>query len=342
MPSYTLAEVARLVGGELVGDAARRIDGVNGLESATDTQLSFLLGPKLRPAAGASKAAGILVRAKEDLPHAQIVVPQVRTALARVAALFLVGREREPAGFHPTSVVSGDAVLGEGAGVGPFCRVGRGVRIGRNSSIAERCSLGDGVVLGDDVMLHPGVTIYPGCRIGSRVEIHTGAVIGVDGYSIVLGEGVPEKVPSLGTVEIQDDVEIFSNVTIARGAFDRTVIGRWSKIDCLCHIGHNCRFGQGVIVAAFGGVSGSVEVGDGAILGGMVGVVDHVKIGKGAQIGAGSGIEHNVGDGEQMWGRPAKPIKQELKLQAVLKRLPEAWRTLQKVIKREEAGSGEA
>jgi UDP-3-O-[3-hydroxymyristoyl] glucosamine N-acyltransferase len=232
-------------------------------------------------------------------------------------------------------------VLGAGAGVGPFCRLGRGVRIGRNTSIAERCSLGDGVTVGDEVTLHPGVTLYPGCRVGNRVEIHSGAVIGVDGYSIVLGEGVPEKVPSLGTVEIEDDVEIFANVTIARAAFDRTVIGRWSKVDCLCHVAHNCRLGQGVIVAAFGGLSGSVEVGDGAILAGGVGVVDHVRIGKGARIGAGSGIEHSVPDGEQMWGRPAKPAKLELRLQAVLKRLPDAWRTLQKLVKREESAAGE-
>lgn len=335
MPTVPLHEIARLVGGELHGNADLAIAGVTGLEAAQAHHISFFLGARHREAAAKSRAGALLVQAREALPQAQVVVPNVRAALVRVAGMFHLGREREPEGIHPTAIVAGDATLGEGAGIGPFCRVGAGARIGARASIAERCSIGAGAEIGDGATLHPGVTIYPGCRVGRRVEIHTGAVIGVDGYSIALGDGVPEKIPSLGTVEIEDDVEIFANATIARAAFDRTVVGRHSKIDCLCHIAHNCVLGQGVILAGLGGLSGSVQVGDGAILAGGVGIVDHIKIGKGARVGAGSGIERDVADGEEVWGHPAKPARQEMRLQAILRKLPEAWRTISKLVKRE-------
>ncbi len=341
MRALKLHEVARQAGGELHGDGEGSIDGVTSLELAGATHLSFLLDARHRDAATGTKAAALLVKARDPgLPQAQVVVANVRVALARVAALFHLGRAREPEGIHPMAIVASDATLGAGAGIGPWCRVGRGARIGARCSIAERCSIGDGVVLGDDVTLHPGVTIYPGGRVGHRVEIHTGAVIGVDGYSIALGDGMPEKIPSLGTVEIDDDVEIFANVTIARGTFEATRIGRATKIDCLTHVAHNCKLGRGVIIAAFGGLSGSVEIGDGAILAGRVSVRDHVKIGKGAQIGGASGIERDIPDGAAVWGLPAKPVRKEIRLQAILEKLPEMWRSILKAARREEEAKG--
>lgn len=342
MPDHTLGAIAASVGGVLHGAPEPRIRGIASLEAAGPDQISFFQGSAAhRETARTSRAAALLVGRVEELPQAQIVVRDVRRALAGIAALFHLGRRHEPAGVHTQAVIGPDSQVGEGAGVGPFTRIGSQVRIGRRTSIAERCSIGDGCTVGDDVVLHPGVTIYPGCTVGDRVEIHSGAVIGVDGYSIALGEGVPVKIPSLGTVVVADDVEIFANVTIARAALDQTVIGRHTKLDCLCHVAHNCQLGQGVIIAAFGGLSGSVKVGDGAILAGGIGAVDHISIGKGARIGAGSGLERDVAAGEEVWGHPAKPAKLEMRLQAILRKLPEIWRPLMRLVKREEqAGSG--
>ena len=339
MPSFTLGEIAGWIGGRVVGDAGLVIEGINSLEGANERELSFLYDERFRPEAGRSRAAAIVARFSEGFSKPILVVNDVKAALARIAERFVPQRPARDAGIHPASVIAADVTVGEGTAIGPFTVVEEGVRIGPRCRISERCSLGAGSMVGDDVTLHPGVTIYPGTRIGNRVEIHSGAVIGVDGFSIAIGERLPQKVPSLGWVDLEDDVEVFANVTIARAAFGETRIGRGTKVDCLSHVAHNCVVGPGCVFAAYAKLSGSVEVGEGVIFGGDVGVVDHIRIGSRVRVGASSALHESVEEGAELWGRPARPLKTELRLQAILRRLPDVWRAISRFAKGE-GGAG--
>ncbi len=346
MAGLTLAEVAAIVEGKVVGDPSRRVEGLNSLEDASPRDISFLGEPTRVAQAVASRAGALLMREIHDTGKPAILVGNVRRAVARLAPHFHVTRKRERPGAHPYAVLGERVVLGDGVGIGPFTRVDDECIIGRGTSIAERCSIGSGTRIGEDVVIHPGVTVYPGTQIGNRAEIHAGAVIGVDGFSIALGDGPndpdPDKIPSLGAVQIADDVEIFANVTIARGSFGKTMIGRGTKVDCLSHIAHNCRIGPACVFAAFAKLSGSVEVGEGVVFGGDVGAIDHIQIGPHVRVGASSALHDSVPAGAEIWGRPARPLRTELRLQAILKRLPDLWGALARAARgRREGEAGE-
>ncbi|PYX13027.1 MAG: UDP-3-O-(3-hydroxymyristoyl)glucosamine N-acyltransferase, partial [Acidobacteria bacterium] len=204
--------------------------------------------------------------------------------------------------------------------------IGEGVQIGSGSSIGAGSVIGAKVIIGNDCELHPNVTIYPGTRLGNRVVIQAGAVLGSDGFGYVRDKetGHYEKFPQIGRLEIEDDVEIGANSTIDRGALDVTRIGRGTKIDNLVHVGHNVQIGEDVVIAAQTGLSGSAVVQNNVVIGGQVGIADHVRIEEGAILGAQSGIPSNKiirGKGIVFWGTPARPIREYLKELAVLARL---------------------
>ncbi len=204
--------------------------------------------------------------------------------------------------------------------------IGQGVEIGSGTSIGAGSVIGANVIVGNDCELHPNVTIYPGTRLGNRVVIQAGAVLGSDGFGYVCDKetGHYEKFPQIGRLEIEDDVEIGANSTIDRGALDVTRIGRGTKIDNLVHVGHNAQIGEDVVIAAQTGLSGSAVVQNNVVIGGQVGIADHVRIEEGAILGAQSGIPSNKiirGKGIVFWGTPARPIREYLKELAVLARL---------------------
>lgn len=328
---HSLREIADAIGAEVVpGSAKLEVNGVASLVSAGAHDLAFIEDAKLLDEAMASNAGAIIGPAGLSLNGAQkpfLLVAAPRLAFARAAALLAEPAETS-LGVHSTAIVHPDAKLGLGVGVGPHSVIGKGAVIGARTRIGANVNIGAAVMLGTGCQIAANVTIYPKTRLGDRVVVHAGAVLGSDGFGFVRDAktGTYEKFPQLGTLEIGDDVEIGANCTIDRGALDATVIGRGVKLDNLVHIGHNVRIGENVVIAAQTGVSGSSVIGDNAIIGGQVGIADHVTIDAGAILGAQSGVPSGKvirGAGVVFWGTPARPLKQHLKELATLAKLAE-------------------
>jgi UDP-3-O-[3-hydroxymyristoyl] glucosamine N-acyltransferase len=324
----SLKEVAEFLGIPLIGDGEVEVTGIASLQSATSGDVVFVEDAMHLEEAMASSAtaliAGEFARVQTGCKPL-LIVPQPRLAFARVAA-WLGSAPIESAGRHPTAVIDPSAQLGEHVTIEERAVIRGQVRIGKNSRIGAGCVIGPDVKIGSDCRLYPNVTVYPRAALGNRVVVHAGAVLGSDGFGFVFDSrtGRYEKFPQIGTLEIEDDVEIGANSTIDRGALDGTRIRRGSKIDNLVHVGHNVDIGEDVVIAAQTGVSGSAVVESNVIVGGQVGIADHVRIEAGTILGAQSGIPSNKvirGKGVIFWGTPARPIKEYLKELAVLARL---------------------
>jgi UDP-3-O-[3-hydroxymyristoyl] glucosamine N-acyltransferase len=317
-------EIARLLEGKLKGDGKREITGIAGLENSGVKDVTFAEGVAPLRRAARSAAGCVLVPEGSSLPGlTTIAVKHPKLALIRAAEALLPKTPHKP-GVHPSAVVSSSARVASDAAVGARAVIEDEVEIGAGTSIGAGVFLGRGSVIGVDCILHPGVSIYPGMRIGNRVVIHSGTVIGSDGFGYVFAEGRHQKFPQLGQVIVEDDVEIGSNATIDRGALENTVIGQGTKIDNLVQIGHNVRVGRHCVIAAQTGVAGSSEIGDYVVMGGQVGVGNAVRIEDQAIIGAQAGIPTGkiVRRGLTMWGTPARPLAEFKKTYAELTNLP--------------------
>ena len=326
MPDLSVSEIAALVGGEVQGDATRRIAGVAALDAAGPGHLSFVANPRYLRYLVASSAGAVLVARGLDaeLPAgaAAIRVDDPHAALALVLPV-LYPEPTEPPGVHPTAVVGEGTEIGEGASVGAYAVIGRGVFIGARARIGPQTVVGDGCRVGADSTLHAHVTLYRGVTVGERCAVHSGTRLGADGFGYAFVDGAHRKVPQVGGCVIEDDVEIGANVTIDRGSVGDTVVGRGTKIDNLVMIGHNCRIGRHVIVVSQVGISGSTTVGDYAVLGGQAGVQGHITIGAGAKVGGQAGVIGDVAAGETVSGYPARPHREAMRVSALLFRLPE-------------------
>jgi UDP-3-O-[3-hydroxymyristoyl] glucosamine N-acyltransferase len=323
-----LKEVANFLGVPLVGDGEAEVTGIASLQSAKPGDVVFVEDGKNLDKALASQAtaviAGEFARAKTSRKPL-LIAPQPRLAFARVAA-WLASTTVASSSTHPSALVDSSASLAKSVTIEEHAVIRDQVHIGENSRVGAGCVVGPDVRIGRDCRLYPSVTVYPGTTLGDRVVIHAGAVLGSDGFGYVRDSksGRYEKFPQMGTLEIEDDVEIGANSTIDRGALDVTRIRRGTKIDNLVHVGHNVDIGEDVVIAAQTGLSGSAVVENDVIIGGQVGIADHVRIEAGAILGAQSGIPSNKvirGKGIVFWGTPARPIKEYLKELAVLARL---------------------
>jgi UDP-3-O-[3-hydroxymyristoyl] glucosamine N-acyltransferase len=303
-------------------DGALEISGVAPLESAARHDLAFVGNRKAAATAAESRAGCLLVA--NDFPKGRtlIRVADPRAAFARAIGLLYPKRPITP-GVHPTAVISALAQIAKSAAVGPHVTIDDGVHIGERSSIGPGCSIGPDVSIGEDCILHANVTIYGQVKIGNHAILHSGCVLGADGFGFVRSGGHYEKFPQIGRVEIGDDVEIGANSCIDRAALGVTSIGAGSKLDNLVHIAHNCRIGRNVVIAAQTGLSGGVIVEDDAVIGGQVGIGDKARIESGAVLGSGSGILTSkiVRKGQVVWGTPARPLKLYLEQLAALSRL---------------------
>jgi UDP-3-O-[3-hydroxymyristoyl] glucosamine N-acyltransferase len=319
----TTEEIAKLIGGQVVGDASAVLKNFTTIENAQAGDLTFAENEEFFSRAEQSAATAIIAdnrfsSAKKTLIH----VPNARVAFAKAMALFFPD-QKFPAGIHPTAVVASTAKIDSTAHVGPHCVIGERVSIGARAVLQAGNYVGDDSKLGEDVNLFPNVTVYSRGVIGNRVRIHANSVIGSDGFGYVQDGSVHLKIPQIGNVLIGDDVEIGAGVTIDRGALVSTTIGKGTKIDNLVQIAHNVQVGEGCLLIAQVGIAGSSKLGNQVILAGQVGVGGHLKIGNNVIVGAKSGVMHDIPDGQKWMWIPAQPDRDVKRQLIAMQRLPE-------------------
>jgi UDP-3-O-[3-hydroxymyristoyl] glucosamine N-acyltransferase len=332
---YTVDAIAKHVRGRVIGDGTTRIRAINTLEAAQPGELSFVDGPKRLADALASKASALIVPDGVTSLNGKPGISVANPKLAFALALSLFHPEPAPAGtVHPTAVVGERVQLGAGVTIRAHAVIGSDVAIGRGTVLEAGVVVAEHSVIGEQSWLGPNVVVYRQTRIGNRVRIHGNSTIGGDGFGYVFHEGQHVKVPQVGNVVIEDDVELGCNVCVDRATIGSTIIGRGTKIDNQVQIAHNDRIGQHVIIAGQSGLSGSVTVGDYAVLGGRIGVADHIDIGAGAQAGLCSVITKSVPPKQVVFGYPARPADEAKRQLAALARLPEILRRLVRLEKR--------
>lgn len=323
----SLKEIALVVKGEVIGDGTVLLSGISSISSATPVDLVFVERNQKLPEALHSLAGAVIV---SGIPNERSIKPllvcaQPRLAFAQAATFLAPGAECR-AMVHETAIVHETAMMGRNVTLEAYVTIGENTAIGDGTRISTGSHIGAGVKIGQGCDLASNVTVYPGVRIGDRVRVKGGAVLGSDGFGFVRDNetGRYLKFPQVGQLEIGDDVEIGANCTIDRGALDVTRIGRGTKIDNLVHVGHNVQIGEDVVIAAQTGLSGSAVLETGVVVGGQVGIADHVRVEAGAILGAQCGVPSKKvirGKGVVFWGTPARPISEYLKELAVLARM---------------------
>jgi UDP-3-O-[3-hydroxymyristoyl] glucosamine N-acyltransferase len=331
---YTAAEIARLLGAELLGDASLVLKGFAPADRAQPGDLTFAENESYFARAEQSAASAIIVDGPATSSRKTLIrVPNARIAFAKVLPLFFP----EPAfaaGIHATAIVPASAQVDPTAHIGPYCIVGEKVRIGPRSVLQGLNYVGADCLLGEDVNLFPNVTLYPRTEVGNRVRIHSGTVVGSDGFGYVLDNGIHRKVPQIGNVIICDDVELGANVTVDRGALGPTIVGQGTKVDNLVQIAHNVTVGEHCIIVSQVGIAGSTKLGNYVVLGGQAGIAGHLKIGNRVSVAAQSGVMNNIPDGEKWIWAPAQPDRQAKRQMIALQQLPELFRRVKELEKK--------
>ncbi len=331
----TAAELAEFLGAKLVGDGQVVVSGVAMPEIAGPKDLIYVESPRYQMRAENSAAKCLLAPIGLSLEgKTTLAVENPKLAFAKAAAR-LLSNPAPPPGIHTTAIVAPSARLGPNVFVGPYVVIEDEVEIGEGSIVEAFCFLGVGSAIGEKCRLHPRVTLYPGAKLGTSVELHSGAVIGSDGFGYVFGEGRHWKFPQIGSVEVEDNVEIGANTTIDRGSLGVTKIAADVKIDNLVQIAHNVHIGEHSIVAAQTGISGSSSLGKGVILAGQVGLGERANLEDGVIVGGQSGVltGKSIPRGQTVWGTPARPLEKFKKQYAALSRLPELIERVEKLEK---------
>ena len=339
MKAFTLQELARLTGGRIIGDPRTKITHAAPIEQAGEGAISFLANPKYARYLESTRAFAVIVSPQVSrAPVALLQVQNPYAAFAKVLAR-LHPPSRPAAGIHPSAVIAEDVRLGADIYIGPQVVLERGCEIGDRTYIHAGSCIGENCRIGADCLLYANVTIYREVQIGNKVSIHSGSVIGSDGFGYVFAEGKQQKVPQVGTVIIEDGVEIGANVTIDRGTLGATRIAGNVKIDNLVQIAHNVLIGENSIIVAQAGISGSTKLGKRVILGGKAGVVGHIELADDTKVAANTGVTKSTAPGAILAGFAGIPHQEWRKSQAALRRLPrllEKIRRLEKEIKRRE------
>lgn len=342
-PALTLGAVAEHVGGSLVGAPDVSVTGVAGIDEAGPTELTFVSNARYRGALGSTRAAGVLVATDLECPEgvALIRVADPYTAMMRVLLLFDPGPPPVAPGVHPTALVDETAELGADTAVGPFAIIEAGARVGRGTRISAHSIVGENAVLGENCYLYPRTYVGRRCILGNRIILYTGAVIGSDGFGYAPTGGQYFKIPQLGIVVLEDDVEVGANACVDRSTMGRTLIGRGTKLDNLVQIAHNVTIGEWGVIAGLTGVAGSTHIGKRVRLGGQVGIVGHLRLGDDVSAGAQTGIIGSVPDGVTLSGYPGRPHIETMRSAANLKKVPdliERVKALEARVRKEEEG----
>ena len=326
--TLTTAEIAKLLAGEVLGDANATLTGFASADTAKLGDLTFAETDEFFAAAENSAATAIIAgKNSSSTRNIVIRVENPRIAFAKALAVFFP-EPKFASGVHSSAVVAASAQIDPTAHIGPHCTIGERVKIGANVVLQSGNFIGDDSVLGDETNLFPNVTIYSRTQIGKRVRIHSGTVIGSDGFGYVFDSGFHRKVPQVGNVVIGDNVEIGSNSSVDRAALGSTVIGKGTKIDNLVQVAHNVEIGEHCILCAQVGIAGSAKVGNYVVMAGQVGIAGHLKIGNQVTVGSKSGVMHNIPDGEQWLGAPAQPDKQAKRIMIAMQRLPDLFKKI--------------
>jgi UDP-3-O-[3-hydroxymyristoyl] glucosamine N-acyltransferase len=341
----TIAELAAHVDGDLLGDGSIHVQSVADLATAGAGEIAYVESEKFIELALSSQASCLIVPpefveavrkliVEREFGPALIEVPKPKLAFALIAALLHPPKRHDPS-VDPSAVIAESANVDLTVFVGPNVSIGERSRIAGGTQIEAGVFVGDGVTVGHDCVLHPGVVLYDGVTLGDRVILHAGVVIGADGFGYIRDDSAHHKFPQLGTVLIEDDVELGAHTCVDRAALGQTRIGRGTKIDNLVHIGHNCDIGERVVIAAQTGISGSVTIEDDVVIGGQVGFGDHIRVLSGAVIGSKAGVlPGKIVRPGVWWGIPIQPLDEYKRLNAHLGRLPQLREELKELRKR--------
>lgn len=320
---YRLAEICDIVQGELVGDPDTIITGISGIKEAEEGDITFLANSRYLPLVDTTKASAIIVSGDIASVKPLVKIDNPSAAFVKVVDLILGDKFKYPQGIDPNSFIDKTARVSPSTFVGPQVVVEAEAQIGEDTVICAGSFIGRQTKIGKNCLIYPNVTIREKTEIANNVIIHSGAVIGSDGFGFTEIEGVCKKIPQIGIVFIEDDVEIGANATIDRARFDKTIIGKGTKIDNLVQIAHNVKVGKNCLIIAQAGVSGSTVIEDGVILAGQAGIVGHIRIGEKAIVAAQAGVTKSVQARTKVSGYPAKPHKVAARINAYLQRLPE-------------------
>ena len=331
----TLADLQAKVGGRIIGDGSIAITRVATVDDAGADALTFATEEKYLAAAFASNAAAVLVDDSvpvggETLPKPVLIVENARAALATFLAALKRPRPRGPF-RHATAVVEDGAIVGDDVYIGAHAYIGGGAQIGARSVLGAGAYVGADTRIGEDTWLHPHAIVHEGCVVGNRVVLHSGCVIGSEGFGWAFLEGHLERIPQVGNVVLDDEVEIGANTCVDRAQTGSTYIGRGTKIDNLVQIGHNCRIGMHCAIASQTGMAGSTTVGDFVKMAGQVGISGHLHVGSGSTIAGQSGIWGDVKEGATVSGNPARDHREWMRAEVMVRRLPKLVARVEKL-----------
>lgn len=334
---FTAKQIAELIQGRVEGKEDAKVSDFAKIEEGKPGAISFLANPKYNHYIYETKSSVVLVN--DDTVFEQPVEPtliRVPNAYEAVAKLLQIYQAMQPkkSGIDSLAYIDAEAKVADDCYVGAFAYVGKGVKIGKGCQIYPHAYIGDGVVLGEGCQIYPKVTIYHGCRLGNNVTIHAGSVIGADGFGFAPNTDGYEKIPQIGIVVIEDNVEIGANTCVDRSTMGQTLIHKGVKLDNLIQVAHNVEIGENTVMSAQVGVAGSEKIGSWCMVGGQVGFSGHHKVGDRVMIGAQSGILGDLKDGEVVMGYPAMDSKTFMKSSAIMRRLPEMYKDLNDLKKR--------
>ena len=337
---FTAKQIASLIGGRVEGNENAAVSTFAKIEEGKEGAISFLSNPKYTHYLYDTKSTIVLVNDDLQLEHeVSATLIRVKNAYEAVARLLQIYESMKPqkTGIDPLAFVSPKAIVGKDVYIGAFACIGDGVQIGDGTQIYPHVVVGDGVKIGNKCTFHPNVTIYQGCQLGNNITIHAGSVIGADGFGFAPNAEGYDKIPQIGVVVIEDNVEIGANTCVDRSTMGQTIIHRGVKLDNLIQVAHNCEVGENTVMSAQVGLAGSTKIGSWCMVGGQAGFAGHIHVADKTFIGAQSGVISNTkGNGEQLIGSPAMDPKLFFKAMAVMKHLPDMYRELNQLKKQVE------
>ncbi len=333
---FTAKQIAELIGGKVEGNEQTAVHTFAKIEEGAEGAISFLSNPKYTHYLYDTLSSIVLINEDVELEKpVKATLIRVKNAYESVAKLLQVYESMKPkkTGIDPLAFISPKATIGKNVYIGAFAYVGDGTVIGDNTQLYPHAVIGDNVQLGTDCIIYPNVSIYQGCRLGSRVTIHSGSVIGADGFGFAPNQEGYEKIPQIGIVVIEDDVEIGANTCIDRSTMGQTVIHKGVKLDNLVQVAHNCEVGENTVMSAQVGLAGSTKIGAWCMVGGQAGFAGHISVADKTFVGAQCGVISNTKGNEQLIGSPAMEPKAFFKSMAVFRKLPDMYRELNELKK---------